>query len=46
MRGVAYKSYKLAREVFNMEEDVARSLFLMGLTHDFAYALPYASESN
>ena len=38
MRGVAYKSYNLAREVFNMEENVARSLFLMGLTHDFAYA--------
>ena len=38
MRGVAYKSYNLAREVFNMEEDVARGLFLMGLTHDFAYA--------
>lgn len=38
MRGVAYKSYNLAREVFNMEEDVARSLFVMGLTHDFAYA--------
>ncbi|QWQ31888.1 HD domain-containing protein [Candidatus Minimicrobia naudis] len=37
MRGVAYKSYNLAREVFNMEEDVARSLFVMGLTHDFAY---------
>lgn len=37
MRGVAYKSYNLAREVFNMEEDVARGLFLMGLTHDFAY---------
>ena len=34
MRGVAYKSYNLAREVFKM----ARSLFLMGLTHDFAYA--------
>ena len=38
MRGVAYKSYNLAREVFNMKEDVARSLFLMGLVHDFAYA--------
>ena len=38
MRGVAYKSYSLAREVFNMEENMARSLFLMGLTHDFAYA--------
>ena len=38
MRGVAYKSYNLAREVFKMKEDVARSLFLMGLTHDFAYA--------
>lgn len=38
MRGVAYKSYNLALEVFNMEEDVARGLFLMGLTHDFAYA--------
>ena len=38
MRGVAYKSYNLAREVFNMEEDVARSLFTMGLMHDFAYA--------
>ena len=38
MRGVAYKSYDLAREVFNMEEDMARSLFLMGLVHDFAYA--------
>ncbi len=38
MRGVAYKSYNLAREVFNMEDDVARGLFLMGLTQDFAYA--------
>ena len=38
MRGVAYKSYNLAREVFKMKEDVARSLFVMGLTHDFAYA--------
>lgn len=38
MRGVAYKSYNLAREVFNMEEDTARGLFLMGLVHDFAYA--------
>lgn len=38
MRGVAYKSYNLALEVFNMEEDVARGLFLMGLMHDFAYA--------
>ena len=38
MRGVAYKSYKLARNVFKMEEDVARGLFVMGLTHDFAYA--------
>ena len=38
MRGVAYKSYDLAREVFNMEEDMARSLFLMGLVHDFAYS--------
>ena len=38
MRGVAYKSYELARNVFKMEEDVARGLFLMGLTHDFAYA--------
>ena len=38
MRGVAYRSYELARNVFKMEEDVARSLFLMGLTHDFAYA--------
>ena len=38
MRGVAYKSYNLAREAFNMKEDVARSLFLMGLMHDFAYA--------
>ena len=38
MRGVAYKSYELARNVFKMEEDVARGLFVMGLTHDFAYA--------
>ena len=38
MRGGAYKSYNLAREVFNMEEDTARGLFLMGLVHDFAYA--------
>ena len=38
MRGVAYKSYKLARNVFKMEEDKARSLFTMGLMHDFAYA--------
>lgn len=38
MRSVAYKSYKLARNVFKMEEDVARGLFVMGLTHDFAYA--------
>ena len=38
MRGVAYKSYELARNVFKMEEDTARGLFLMGLTHDFAYA--------
>ena len=35
---MAYKSYNLAREVFKMKEDVARSLFVMGLTHDFAYA--------
>lgn len=38
IRSVAYKSYKLARNVFKMEEDVARGLFVMGLTHDFAYA--------
>ena len=38
MRGVAYKSYNLAREVFKMKEDTARGLFLMGLVHDFAYA--------
>ena len=38
IRGVAYKSYELARNVFKMEEDVARGLFVMGLTHDFAYA--------
>ena len=37
MRGVAYKSYNLARNVFKMEEDMARGLFVMGLTHDFAY---------
>ena len=38
MRGVAYKSHELAHNVFKMEEDKARSLFTMGLTHDFAYA--------
>lgn len=37
MRSVAYKSYKLARNVFKMEENKARSLFAMGLIHDFAY---------